>query len=138
MAATPFDQFETAEWPQVKVRFLRTPLDDSEIVKFQDRMCGMLHLALHGSPHVPKGQLKAMFFIDNIVGATIMQQLKAAEVIHMVAPMVKQGAIRATAIVVTSDAARALLTYILSLAPLSSPNQVFDNEAAAGAWLATQ
>lgn len=134
--AVSFDEFDTSKWPVVRVTFGRAPDSDAEIEKFQDRMCGMLYLALHGSAHVEAKPLLVTFFIDGVVGASIMQQLKAAQVIDMVAPMVKAGAIRATAIVVTSEAAHDLLTYILSLAPLSSPHQVCDSAEAAAAWLA--
>ena len=130
-----FDEFDLGAWPRVTIRFPRAPHCDEEIEQFQNRMCGLLAVALEGSAHIPKGPVSVTFFIDGVVEADLGQQLKAAQTIALVAPMVERGAIKATAIVVSSQKAHDLLKFILSIAPLKSVNRVFEDGAGAAAWL---
>ena len=130
-----FDAFDISEWPRVMVKFLRAPRNDAEIDQFQNRMCGLLNVALQGTAHIPAAPVLITFCIDGVVAADLGQKIKAAQTIQLVAPLVERGAIKATAIVVTSQQAHDLLQFVLSIAPLKSQNRVFPNEELASAWL---
>jgi hypothetical protein len=138
MASGSFDVFDISAWPMVTITLQRAPESDEEIAAFQNRMIGLLQIAVNGSTHIPKGAVRIMFHLDGIVGASLMQQAKAASIIQDVRPLVLQGAIQATALVATSSVARDILTFILSLAPLQSTNAVFESMADAMHWLEAQ
>ena len=132
-----FDVFEFSQWPLVQVTLRRAPYDDAEIAAFQERFCGLLHLAAHGTQDRPPCPIQLIMALDGIVDATGSQQLRAATFIQDVKPLVLAGALRATALVVTSAGARSMLELILSIAPLTSVHAVFDCVQEGLEWLST-
>lgn len=135
-----FAHYDISAWPLVRINLARAPREDQEIVDFQDYFCGVLCLGAYGNPDTGLAPcpLKVVLGLDGIVDATMEQKLKAAEFIQRVKPLVLAGALKATALIVTSSAARNILELILSLAPLTSNHAVFHSVDDGVAWLATQ
>ncbi len=131
----PFADFELDRWPEVTVHLRRAPRDDKEIEDFQSRFCGALMVAAYGTDALPRSPLKLTMCLDGIVDATISQQLKAAAFIADVKPLVTAGALRATALVVSSQKAQDILKLILEMAPLTSMYQVFTSVQEGKLWL---
>jgi hypothetical protein len=136
-AATPFCAFHMDGWPMVDITLGRAPVANEEIDAFQTDFCGLLVLARDGNAAagVAPAALYINMCLDGIVDATMEQKFRAASFIRDVKPLVEAGALAATAVVVTQDAARSVVQFILSLAPLTSRHAIFSTDAEARAWL---
>lgn len=133
---TSFSEFYFERWPIVCISLVRTPNNDDEIKDFQDKFCGLLHLAVHGDPGVRDPcSLSLVMNLDGLVDASYSQQLQAVSFIQDVKPLVQAGALKSTALIVTSEGARRILEIILELAPLTSKHALFTNEEEGLAWV---
>jgi hypothetical protein len=136
MSTIPFDDFDTSQWPVVKVSILRAPIsdDDSEMDYFQAKFVETLELAANGIEDcIQPEKITIIMCLDGILEATFKQQLKAAALTRSIQAYVDVS-IFCTAIVVENVIARKILEIITSLQPLKSVNRVFDNYADAFAW----
>ncbi len=133
--AQDFDAFILDAWPLVRVRLQRPPKNDSEIQEFQNRFCGLLQFAAFGVDDKPPTPIALVMCLDGIVDATFEQKAFAAKFIHSVKPLVLAGALSATALVVSSEGAKAFLDFVLEVAPLTSKHAVFSSEEEGLAWL---
>lgn len=141
MALSDFAAFDVQRWPLVKVRFERAPVSGTrEFQDFQERFCGLLTLGLEGDVGlgIAREPLSLIMHLDALVQASVAQQMQAAGMIAAVQPLVARGALQATALVVTSPAARTILQFITGLVPLKSENTVVASEDEACAWISSK
>lgn len=122
------------KWPMVTVDLQRVPTNDEEIDRFQAKFCAMLSLAVNGSERIQPCRIYLLFILDGIVGASLHQQMRAANFIGVVRDLAKQ-AVEATAVVTSNETARMLLEFIVQIQPLQSYHEIFDNREQGALWL---
>lgn len=129
-----FDVINVDKWPIVNINLQRVPREDAEIDRFQARFTAILNLAKKGSTRVSPSELYILMTLDGIVGASLHQQLLAANFIANVRHLVKDT-IKATALIIKNETARMLLEVITKIQPLQSEHRIFLEEADAESWL---
>jgi hypothetical protein len=134
MTDSDFHVVDARSWPRVTMHLTRAPVHDDEIDAFQRMFTAVLRMARDGTPVVPPAKVFIRMNLDGLVDATLPHKLRAATFISDVREYVASS-IEATALVVTSEMARAVLEFIIQLQPLTSVHAVFADNATADAWL---
>lgn len=133
----PFHVVQLGEWPLVLFKLVRAPKSNDEIDNFQTQFQAVLHMAIHGSSAVKPGKVFVLLNMDGILAATLPQMVRAGSFIREVQPYVA-SAIEATALVISSERTRDIMSFVFKLQPLTSRHALFESDASAEAWLREQ
>ena len=142
MSGGDFAEIDLSGWPTVAIDLKKTPTSDDDIQQFFAKFTSILDIAAGGSKlrddgtrRVEPGKIFLLFKLDGLMSASLAQQWKAGSFIRDIKPLVP-ASIHCTSLVVSRYAARAVLTFILSITPLSSTYSIFESSDEALVWLA--